>query len=1072
MYQIGEQIGRGAIGVVYKGLNVEDAKIVAIKQIALPNLREDEKKAIKMEINLLKKLKHENIVKYIDYIATENHLNIVLEFVDSGSLQSIIKKFGPFPESLVAIYIKQVLTGLDYLHSQGVVHRDIKGANILTTREGVVKLADFGVATKLGEPDKTASIVGTPYWMAPEIIEMRGHVSTSCDIWSLGCTVIELLTGNPPYWDLPQYSALFKIVHDDHPPIPTGVSDLCKDFMLKCFQKEPMLRIDAKGLLKHPWIRSQSQDIYEVINSHENQLPEEVHNTIRLHIDKQGNIYDMSAMPHQYGRDEHTDYNSEEEEEFAKGETGRVVRDSHHNHNNLDSSNKGDGNMGLENNGTDNESPRMMTSGRYYQEKENDRNAKNSQRYRMSDSVRNSKLDYHSHGSKNNNDTIGNFDANLYDRRLGQYSRFNTLDDGSFVSHDHHRDTLTNTVVADQYKISPSKLAPNGTGNPLAQSISKRDYRFIKEMSELMSQIFVIHYLSVNKITDEERLEKLKRLTQIVKEFTGAKNHFMKEFGISNLMDLIENEQENTELLLATLQLLNQLVDSDAKMQEQACNYGILPTIIKLTHAEYARDIRVEAAYFLGQLVYASQSILQIFIAAGGFKALVELMDLNYEENKDLICLAIDCLIVIFDTKGLLPEPHLCKILFKLGIFKRLLIIINNLSYDKDVNMADYLVKAVDMMIRFAKPEDAVIRNMMCEDEILPILLIYIAKFEQNQPLLFKLIKVLKFISCEPSVLNKLESFGIIQTVINLITKYIKSNVSEIEEATSDLVKILFFMSKLNLKRQEQIAQLGGIGILINICKIFNKSMKKIAFPILLSFCNTSPETRKKLWEYGGPKIYLDHLDDDNFLPKILDTIAAWLSYEPLEIENVLLEYQTFNKLMEIFKGANKATFMQIVPIYGKLISLSDKLNVKLGKNFDFLEELVERLDVEELEMNHKAGSNGAGEAEKTAGSKIGYYGGAGKYASYTNNVVNKKKVKRMECQNPSALVRKEIMGILLQLCSKHSNPRELLNTHNLYPVILQILQNDKMVILEVIATQILHYYSGQIGTPIRKDYQ
>jgi serine/threonine protein kinase len=97
-----------------------------------------------------------------------------LEYVENGSLDSLIKKFGKLPETLVATYVQQVLLGLDFLHSQGVIHRDIKGGNILTTKDGVVKLADFGVATKLTESEKANSVVGTPYWMAPEVIEMSG----------------------------------------------------------------------------------------------------------------------------------------------------------------------------------------------------------------------------------------------------------------------------------------------------------------------------------------------------------------------------------------------------------------------------------------------------------------------------------------------------------------------------------------------------------------------------------------------------------------------------------------------------------------------------------------------------------------------------------------------------------------------------------------------------------------------------------------------------------------------------------------------------------------------------------
>lgn len=134
-----------------------------------------------------------------------------------------------------------------------MIHRDIKGANILTNKEGVVKLADFGVATKLVEGEKHNTVVGTPYWMAPEIIEMTG-VSTASDIWSVGCTIVELITGKPPYFDLEPMPALFRIVQDDHPPLPKGISAAGANFLMQCFQKDPNLRVGAAALLRHPWI--------------------------------------------------------------------------------------------------------------------------------------------------------------------------------------------------------------------------------------------------------------------------------------------------------------------------------------------------------------------------------------------------------------------------------------------------------------------------------------------------------------------------------------------------------------------------------------------------------------------------------------------------------------------------------------------------------------------------------------------------------------------------------------------------------------------------------------------------
>ncbi|GMP62972.1 hypothetical protein CsSME_00024858 [Camellia sinensis var. sinensis] len=213
-YIFGDEIGKGAYGRVYKGLDLENGDFVAIKQVSLENIAQEDLNIIMQEIDLLKNLNHKNIVKYLGSLKTKTHLHIILEYVENGSLANIIKpnKFGPFPESLVVVYIAQVLEGLVYLHEQGVIHRDIKGANILTTKEGLVKLADFGVATKLTEADvNTHSVVGTPYWMAPEVIEMSG-VCAASDIWSVGCTVIELLTCVPPYYDLQPMPALFRIV--------------------------------------------------------------------------------------------------------------------------------------------------------------------------------------------------------------------------------------------------------------------------------------------------------------------------------------------------------------------------------------------------------------------------------------------------------------------------------------------------------------------------------------------------------------------------------------------------------------------------------------------------------------------------------------------------------------------------------------------------------------------------------------------------------------------------------------------------------------------------------------------
>ena len=243
---------------------------MAIKQIDLYSISNENISSIEGEINLLKNLDHPNIVKYMECIRTKSHINLILEYVENGSLHQMIKQSGKMGEHLVLIFVKQILEGLAYLHNQGIIHRDIKGANLLLTKNGVVKLADFGYSI-LNDKNKVNSIVGTACFMAPEVIEQKGNISPKCDIWSLGCTIIQLLTTRPPYYEFEPMAAMFRIVTDDCPPIPGGISNYLKDFLLKCFTKEPSKRPNAKELLVHPWITTPNKKLVKkFINENKN----------------------------------------------------------------------------------------------------------------------------------------------------------------------------------------------------------------------------------------------------------------------------------------------------------------------------------------------------------------------------------------------------------------------------------------------------------------------------------------------------------------------------------------------------------------------------------------------------------------------------------------------------------------------------------------------------------------------------------------------------------------------------------------------------------------------------------
>ncbi|CAG8433203.1 515_t:CDS:10 [Ambispora gerdemannii] len=255
-YQLGNCIGKGQFGSVYRALNLSDGQMVAVKRIKLEGKKQEEIDQLMREVELLQSLSHPSVVKYTDQIMCDDHINIILEFAENGSLLHTLKSFGNFPEKLVVSYVVKILEGLVYLHFKQVVHCDLKAANILTTKSGNVKLSDFGVSLNLKMMENVSNndVTGTPNWMAPEVIELKG-ASTSSDIWSLGCTIIELLTGKPPYADLLPMTALFHIVEDDCPPLPENISDDLRDFLMLCFRKEPAKRPSARDLFQHRWIK-------------------------------------------------------------------------------------------------------------------------------------------------------------------------------------------------------------------------------------------------------------------------------------------------------------------------------------------------------------------------------------------------------------------------------------------------------------------------------------------------------------------------------------------------------------------------------------------------------------------------------------------------------------------------------------------------------------------------------------------------------------------------------------------------------------------------------------------------
>ena len=864
---------------------------------------------------------HPNIVKYIECIRTKSHINLVLEYVENGSLHQMVKQSGKMGEHLVFIFVKQILEGLAYLHNQGIIHRDIKGANLLLTKNGIVKLADFGYSI-LNDKNKVNSIVGTACFMAPEVIEQKGNISPKCDIWSLGCTIIQLLTTKPPYYEFEPMAAMFRIVTDDCPPIPNGISNFLKDFLLKCFIKEPSKRPNAKELLLHPWITTPNKKLVKkFINENNNSsIP------VNLINEWKNNYRNILASGNSSQNNRTVSQNITEDLTLK---ANSIINDSNYNF----FSKNGGVNINQKKLFKNNEEEKTLMSKKKL--KKNDINEKN---------------------LKLNNDNEKYFTKDIEEK--------NELEKEIKI--------LLDSFQLDEDNFLNKKRSLEESINLEDNKMNNKEELFSDNIDNITDIIQNLIILEKNNSNDEsinnekiyynnKSIDKKEYFFMIIKnigKFLVEKNdikEFINTFEISQFVKLFSSKYMTSKSLLLLMKYLNMILSEKPECIKDILINQIIFHLSRYIYIFQDIKIKLQISVFIHYCLI-SKSTIELFLSSGGIFLLNSFLNSDFlKKNETIIIISLDYLLYILFQfgNGVSLQFINNKILTRLNL---LLIDLqnfqneeDNLENEKNKNILIY-EKIFSILTRITTNINKDYLYLICNDK----LIITLSKILNNLDLsrTKNILQIFDNLMANSNNLNILESMGYIHILLKLLNKLIYSDISNNQSSLKIINKVLNQINqiiKLSKSRSEIFVLAEGVDIICSLADVIqgNECIYQIIY-ILSELINATNFTRKKLRKSKALELIVKLLmekKDFKVIKELTQIILNWIGEEKDFIEKYITREDKFHNLFQNICNVLNNNENDFIQILNEFFRLSEYVTNKFFKDNQLIEDIMKMIE-------------------------------------------------------------------------------------------------------------------------------